>query len=213
MECHTIQKRALCTPAKSFDWLVCCICGGRDGHWNGFPNSFSPPPKLCYDSSVICKVEDPEQESHNMDLLKLLMVRLDIIILAIMEQRSKRMEQQAKIDTYKFDDVEKEYKSENVLNNVALELRLLGPHSKHFFCHPTIWRRRKPTNEEGISIGVSEGEKVRLREEEWYSDVLRNKSIKDESHYIKADITTKESLVDSMSRMQCQCHHILSESL
>jgi len=53
IECHTIKKNGLCAPTQSFGWIVCHVYGGKDGHWNGCPRSYSPPLNPYYDSSVI----------------------------------------------------------------------------------------------------------------------------------------------------------------
>ncbi|KAH0636434.1 hypothetical protein KY290_036876 [Solanum tuberosum] len=112
-------------PRLDIECPIYLICGGQDGHENGCPNSYAPPMNPFYDSSVICdvdrsvEVENVEQEAHIMNLFE------------------KLVEQKEECQSFNYTlflgvDAEKEYKRENVINKVALELMHIGPHSNIF---------------------------------------------------------------------------------
>ncbi|KAG5580112.1 hypothetical protein H5410_050739, partial [Solanum commersonii] len=82
---------------------LCDICGCQYIHWNGCPKSYSLPPNLYYDYSVICdvgrgdEVENAKQEARNVNLLMECTDMLDKVNSKIVEKMFECVEEQKTI--------------------------------------------------------------------------------------------------------------------
>jgi len=75
--CQNVPGNELCAQSQSFEWNICNMCGGQDGHWDGCPNSFHPSLSPYYDhSNNVCEfdrgneVQDMEPDAYIRDILK-----------------------------------------------------------------------------------------------------------------------------------------------